>query len=154
MKRYFALLLIFAILMPPVLHAEDVWTMAESDQYGKKAGGMFGRGLINLATCWVDVIVSTVEGTKTGPAFIGTVGGLGRGIGCTALRALSGGLDVVSFWVPSFNGFPVCKSYADCISCAPKAEIVPAMAPAAPQAEVVEAPAPVIAESPMRYVKK
>lgn len=157
MKKLFSLVLVFCMAMGPLAHADDVWTMAESDQYGRKAGGMLGRGVVNVATSFMDVIVHTVEGTKDGPPLFGTLAGLGTGIGCTALRLTSGALDVLTFWVPGFNGFVVCKSYKDCINCEP--EIAPVMpvpavaAPAAvtPYAEPVPAKRP---ESPMKYVKK
>lgn len=109
----FALFLV--ILVPQSQAQESVWDMASSDQYGKKFGGMLGRGLINAATCFVDVIVHTVEGTKEGPPFVGTLTGLGSGIGCTALRATSGVLDIATSWVPSFNGIPVSRSYSNCL---------------------------------------
>jgi len=150
MKKFFALALVVCMLAAPLAHADDVWTMAESDQYGRKAGGMLGRGVVNVATSFVDVIVQTVEGTKSGPPFFGTLTGLGTGIGCTALRLLSGALDVTTFWVPGFNGFVVCKSYKDCINCEQIA------APAAPPAPAIYSPvqpAPV-QDSPMKYVKK
>ncbi len=132
---------------------ETVWEMANSESYGKKAGGMLGRGLVNAATCFVDVIVQTVNGTKEGPPFVGTLTGLGSGIGCTALRATSGVLDVATFWVPGFNGIPVSKSYSNCLDLE---ESVPAAT------ETYEAPAaPVIAPAEvskkhdaMDYVKK
>ena len=89
---------------------------AESQEYGRKAGGMVGRGLINLSTCFVDLLVNVVNETKNGPPFVGTLVGLGKGAGCTTLRALSGATDVVTFWVPGFNGFPVSDSYDNCLA--------------------------------------
>lgn len=118
MKRgnfLFSLILALGIAAPAVLAQENVWDMAQSEQYGKKAAGMLGRGLLNAATCFVDLIVQTVEGTKAGPPFVGTLTGLGGGIGCAALRATSGVLDVGTFWVPGFNGFPVSRSYNNCL---------------------------------------
>ena len=118
MKRgnlLFSLILALGISAPAVLAQENVWDLAQSEQYGKKAAGMLGRGLINAATCFVDLIQQTVEGTKAGPPFVGTLTGLGGGIGCTALRATSGVLDVGTFWVPGFNGFPVSRSYNNCL---------------------------------------
>lgn len=32
------------------------------------------------------------------------------------LRALSGGVDLATFWVPGFNGFPVSDSYDNCLA--------------------------------------
>lgn len=128
---------------------ETVWDMANSEQYGKKAGGMLGRGLINAATCFVDVIVQTVNGTQDGPPFVGTLTGLGAGIGCTALRATSGVLDVVTFWVPGFNGIPVGRSYANCL------EVDEVTAPGSYEAPGVAAQAPASRQQDaMEYVKK
>ena len=117
MKKGLLLALLFALLLTPRAFAADesVWEMAKSEQYGKKAGGMLGRGLVNVATCFVDIIVQTVHGTQDGPPFVGTLTGLGGGLGCTALRVTSGALDVVTFWVPGFNGIPVSKNYDNCL---------------------------------------
>ncbi len=153
------LLLAFLMLLTliPVARAgeESVWEMAKSDQYGKKVGGMLGRGLVNAATCFVDVIVQTVHGTQDGPPFVGTLTGLGGGIACTALRATSGVLDVATFWVPGFNGIPVSKDYSNCLE-VEEESVAPAAAPApavsAPTPVVEEQPAP--ARDPLEYVKK
>lgn len=118
MKKFFAiftLCLFTAGMSAQAAESQDVWQMAKSQSYGTKAGGMFGRGLLNFGTCFVDILVQTVEKTQTGPAFIGTMSGLGSGLGCTALRATSGATDVLTFWVPNFNGFPVSSSYSNCL---------------------------------------
>ncbi len=124
---------------------EDVWQMANSSQYGKKVGGMLGRGIINVATCFVDIIVQTVDGTKVGPPFVGTLTGLGGGIGCAALRVSSGAVDVLSFWVPGFNGIPVGRSYSNCLeedTSAPadtyQAPVVTEQVPAARQSNAMD----------------
>jgi len=114
LKGTFSLVLILALVTPNA-HAADVWTMAESPSYGRKAMGMIGRGLINVITSPVDLIVQTVDKTKSGPPIIGTLAGLGSGLGCTVVRAGSGIIDVVTFWVPSFNGIPVSRSYSNCL---------------------------------------
>ena len=89
---------------------------AESPDYGRKFGGMIGRGVINVATSFVDLLVNVVNETRNGPPVVGTLVGLGKGAGCTTLRALSGGVDLVTFWVPGFNGFPVSDSYENCLA--------------------------------------
>ena len=106
-----------------VLCAPTVWAAptpaheaAESPVYGRKFGGMLGRGLINLSTCFVDLLVNVVQETRTGPPLVGTLVGLGKGVGCTTLRALSGAVDVTTFWVPGFNGFAVSDSYENCLA--------------------------------------
>ena len=122
MKKTAISLLLFSFILTPLTPSasaadavDNVWDAAKSEVYGTKAGGMLGRGLLNAVTCFVDVLVHTVEGTKEGPPLIGTLTGLGSGIGCTALRAISGVLDVATFWVPGFNGFPVSRSYSNCL---------------------------------------
>ncbi len=156
-KGVFALLALLMLSAATTAYAQsdDVWTMAESDQYGKKAGGMLGRGLVNVATCFVDIIVQTVNGTKEGPPFVGTMTGLGGGLGCTALRVTSGALDVLTFWVPDFNGIPVGRSYDDCLDY----EEPVSEQPSEPAVNAYEAPAaaPVASSrqhDPMDYVKK
>ena len=94
----------------------QIHAAAESQKYSTKAGGMLGRGLLNAATCFVDVLVNTVNETKSGPPLIGTLTGLAKGTGCGVLRLGSGAVDVVTFWVPGFNGFPVSDSYEDCLA--------------------------------------
>ena len=88
---------------------------AESSEYGRKAGGMLGRGVLNVATSFVDLPVAIVNETHGGPPLVGTLVGLGKGLGCTTLRALSGGLDILTFWVPGFNGMPVSDTYGNCL---------------------------------------
>ncbi len=156
-----------AILMPRISMADDVWDLAESDQYGKKAAGMVGRGLINAATSPVDLVVQTVESTQEGPPFFGTLTGLASGLGCTALRASSGIMDVATFWVPGFNGFKVSRSYSNCLESeytkarySPVRQEQPDVQPQ--QVVVVQEPAspvvvqaePQAAHNPMDYVKK
>lgn len=89
---------------------------AESPEYGRKFGGMIGRGVINAATCFVDVLVNVVNETKAGPPLVGTVTGAAKGLVCGTLRLGSGAVDVLTFWVPGFNGFPVSDSYDDCLA--------------------------------------
>ncbi len=108
-------LVICAFLLVPASFAKDVWENAQSDVYKEKLGGMLGRGFVNVATSPVDIFVQTVNRSKDGPPLLGTLTGMAGGLGCTALRASSGIVDVALFWVPSFNGFPVSRSYDNCI---------------------------------------
>lgn len=138
-------LVICAFLLAPLGLAKDAWEMAQSDVYKEKLGGMFGRGLINVATSPVDIFVQTVNKTKTGAPLIGTLTGMAGGLGCTALRASSGIVDVAFSWVPGFNGFPVAKSYDNCLE--ESSEVVqPVQASAAYQETVAPAsePAPLV----------
>ena len=162
-------LVICAFLLAPVSFAKDVWEMAQSDLYKEKTGGMLGRGLVNVATSPVDIFVQTVNRTKTDAPLIGTLTGMAGGLGCTALRASSGIVDVALFWVPGFNGFPVNRSYDNCLeeTEAPAVQepvAAPVVAPASQEpivtvTEAEPAPAPVrkrVAKkhSAYDYVKK
>ena len=157
MKKNVMFFLLLSFILTPSLWAQkavdDVWSSANSQVYGTKLGGMLGRGLLNVATCFVDVIVHTVEGSKQGPPIVGTMTGLGSGIGCTALRVSSGALDLVTFWVPGFNGFPVSRSYSNCLNFEEEGEL-----PIKPQETApAVAPAPVVAapdaHAPEQYAK-
>jgi len=153
-------------LSAPTAAFADLWSQAESDQYGAKAGGMLGRGLINAASCFVDIIVQTVDKTQSGPPVVGTLAGIGSGAACTILRAGSGVVDVATFWVPGFNGVPVSRDYHDCIlqsisSSAGTSYTSQASVPSSSYAEAPQvttrtqaAPATTGAHDPMKYVKK
>lgn len=160
MKKVVILLsLSFLFILPNVWAEEggdDVWTAAQSEVYGTKAGGMLGRGVLNVATCFVDVIVHTVEGTKQGPPLVGTLTGLGSGIACTALRVTSGALDIVTFWVPGFNGIPVTKNYKNCLEEETEEfEVQPQeMAPARSPEEYAKPAEPKKKHDTLDYVKK
>ena len=130
-----------------------VHEMAESQDYGQKAGGMIGRGVVNAVTFWVDPLVGTVDGSKAGPPLIGTLTGFARGLGCGALRLGSGAVDIVSFWGPGFNGFPVSDSYNDCLAvgASTRAESETEAAPSAGVSEPsdeVQAPPPASEPAP------
>ena len=106
-----------------VLGAQPAWAArtsvheaAESQQYGRKFGGMIGRGALNVVTSPVDVVVNLVNETKAGPPLVGTLTGIGKGLGCGVLRLGSGAIDLVTFWVPGFNGMPVSDSYDNCLA--------------------------------------
>ena len=137
--------------------------MAESADYQQKVFGMIGRGVVNAATCFVDPLVQTVNETKAGPALIGTLTGLARGTGCGVLRLGSGAIDVLTFWVPGFNGFPVSDSYDNCITTShaapPPPESTPEISPEeAPSSETGGAEsqpaAPALPASPTKKVWK
>lgn len=130
MKRIF---LGIAVAVMLVVSAQPAWAVrtrvheaAESPQYGRKFGGMLGRGVLNVVTCFVDVLVNVVNETTSGPPLVGTLTGVGKGVGCGVLRLGSGAVDIVTSWVPGFNGFPVSDSYDNCFAAgAPAASELP-----------------------------
>ena len=155
MKKALVFGTLFCFLFSYTAQAKNVWEMAQSPKYGEKAGGMLGRGLLNAATCFVDIPVQTVKGSKEGkPEFIGAVGGFAKGSVCTVLRATSGVIDVAGFWVPGFNGLPVSRSYDNCLA---SAEAAPAYAPPTTVYQQATPVAPRLeptTESRMKYIKK
>ena len=163
MKKQAMFFFLLLVLLTPRLWAQEavdnVWQAANSKVYGTKLGGMLGRGLLNVATCFVDLIVHTVDGTKEGPPVVGTLTGLGSGLGCTALRVTSGALDLVTFWVPDFNGFPVSRSYSNCLEFQKEEmEVKPqeaaAQAPPLKPEDYAKPAAPAHHHDAMEYVKK
>lgn len=153
MKKAIAFGALFCFLFTANAQAKDIWQMAESPKYGEKLGGMLGRGLLNVATCFVDMPVQMVEGAKEGkPEFIGAIGGFAKGATCTVLRAGSGVIDVATSWVPGFNGLPVSRSYKNCLdfgTSAPTESYVP-------PTTVYQGGSPgvVPSESRLKYIKK
>ena len=133
---------------------------AESQRYGQKFGGMIGRGALNVLTSPVDVITNVVTETKNGPPFVGTMTGVGKGLGCGVLRLGSGAVDLVTFWVPGFNGFPVSDQYGNCLASdaavveepLPAGDSQPAQTWDVPTTEPGAAQVPV--EQPKKYWKK
>ena len=133
MKKLVVIIATLIVLSPSAWATRTpVHEAAESSDYGRKFGGMIGRGALNAVTCFVDVIVNTVNETKAGPPFVGTLTGLAKGAGCGVLRLGSGAVDLVTFWVPGFNGFPVSDSYEDCfaMTTAPASTVQPSEVPA------------------------
>ena len=139
-----AVLSVLLVSQPAWAARTQIHEAAESQAYGRKFGGMIGRGALNAVTCFVDVLVNVVNETKAGPPFVGTLTGLAKGTGCGVLRLGSGAVDLVTFWVPGFNGFPVSDSYENCLAISNPSASVSAPAPRAPvqPAPVMEPPAP------------
>ena len=125
MKQLVVASLVWLVMVPNAWAVRTTaHQMAESPIYKEKAGGMIGRGAINVVTSFVDTLVNVVNETKAGPPFIGTLVGVVKGVSCSVLRVGSGAVDLVTFWVPGFNGFPVSDSYENCL-------VVSSMAPLA-----------------------
>jgi len=152
-KKAIVLSVLFCFFFSLNAQAKNIWEMAQSPKYGEKAGGMLGRGLLNVVTCPVDIPVSTVNGAKnTKPEFIGAVGGFATGAVCTILRATSGVIDVATFWVPGFNGIPISRNYGNCLQAEQTVAPTGAYVPPTSVYQPAQTAAP--AESRMKYVKK
>jgi len=83
----------------------------------------------------VDLLVNTVNETRNGPPLLGTLVGVAKGAGCSSLRLLSGAVDVTTFWVPGFNGFPVSDSYDNCLAVSPAGVSQMGLPPGSPVGE-------------------
>ncbi len=166
MKRAFLGVTLAAMV---VVSAQPAWAVrtqvheaAESQQYGRKFGGMIGRGALNIVTSFVDVLVNVVNDTKAGPPLVGTLTGVAKGLGCGVLRLGSGAVDIVTSWVPGFNGFPVSDSYENCFASGASVVSAPDSAPAAPDASSWEVPTtepgaaqlPATPPAPKKHTKK
>ena len=157
MKKAIFFSTLFCFIFSFTAQAKDVWEMAQSPKYGEKVGGMLGRGLLNVATCFVDIPVQTVNGAKEGrPEFIGAIGGFAKGSACTVLRAASGVIDVGGSWVPSFNGVPVSRSYDNCLEAAAESAQEAYTPPGTVYQQAVPAPQTSAAptENRLKYIKK
>jgi putative exosortase-associated protein (TIGR04073 family) len=154
MKKAIVFGTLFCFIVAANAQAKDVWEMSDSPKYGEKAGGMLGRGLLNVVSCFVDIPVQMVRGAEQKkPEFMGALGGLATGAGCTILRAGSGVIDVATFWIPNFHGLPVSRGYENCLDFSTTGgSTETGYAPPTTVYEPAGQAAP--AESRMKYVKK
>jgi putative exosortase-associated protein (TIGR04073 family) len=78
--------------------------MAQQRPYGEGVLTKFARGLVNSATGWMELFKQPyVGGQKEGAE--GAILGIGKGIGWTVGRTLSGVYDVVTFPIPLPENF-------------------------------------------------
>lgn len=118
MKRTAGMVALSLVLVcqPAWATRTSVHEAAESAEYGRKFGGMIGRGALNAVTFFLDPVVNIVNETKNGPPLVGTLTGIAKGLGCGVLRLGSAAVDLTTFWVPGFNGVPVSDSYDNCLA--------------------------------------
>lgn len=75
----------------------------DNEQEENSAMNKLERGAINVATCWMEVPDGVAKGNKEEEPVKGTILGIIGGACATALRAVTGVLDVVTFWLPPYN---------------------------------------------------
>ena len=90
--------------------------------YPTKAGATLTRGLTNTLLGWTELFRRPVEEVKTGG---NVVNGMGKGVGYSVQRTLSGLGEVLTFWTPKVQGTYV-RFSDDCPVCMGKQ---PAAAP-------------------------
>ena len=74
--------------------------------YLVKFPSMILRGVVNIITSPAEIVVHTVKGTKEGKPVVGTLVGLGEGVGWTLDHIGRGVLDIVGSIVPNYHGAP------------------------------------------------
>jgi|GEM_PF-400700 len=72
-----------------------------ADDYGSQAAAKFSRGIINLATGWLEVPKNISNESQKSNAGVGLTYGTVKGSVHTAGRSAAGALDVATFYVPS-----------------------------------------------------
>ena len=82
---------------------------ATSESYLVKAPAMLFRGLHNVAFGWAEIISQPIRHSRNAPLFVGTATGLVMGPVMAVTRTGSGLVDVLTFWVPKFHGWPLSK---------------------------------------------
>lgn len=69
--------------------------------YGANVGEKLGRGLVNVATGWVEIPKNIVNTSQDSNVGIGVTWGLAKGIGHTIGRTLVGAGELATFFVPT-----------------------------------------------------
>jgi putative exosortase-associated protein (TIGR04073 family) len=75
----------------------------ETINYENSPLGKIGRGLINLATCWVEIPASMCRVSKKNDPAVGISLGTAEGVCNTLLRGATGVYDTVTFVVPEYD---------------------------------------------------
>ncbi len=86
------------ILLMSLLVATPLFA-TEAGQYATDAGTKLGRGVVNVATGWVEIPKQSVIGGKEN-GVLGGFGGFFKGIGLGVARTLAGAFEIATFWVP------------------------------------------------------
>ena len=81
-------------------------------RYESSPVNKFGRGLINAATCWLEVPAEVYRVAKEKGNFVGGTLGLLQGVCSTLLRAATGVVDVATFIIPPYNHPLIQPEYA------------------------------------------
>jgi len=109
MKKWCALLTVIVIFSSVIANAEksaypgtlsdEAMIMMQphsADEWFEKWSFKMSRGVINCASCWVELPRSIFVETADNP-FIGPLKGIFKGGGLTLMRAFAGGMDICTF---------------------------------------------------------
>lgn len=76
---------------------------ADELSYQKTPFNKFGRGLVNTATCWLEIPAEFFQVSQEKNPAAGVIIGFPKGLFMTALRCLTGLIDVVTFVIPPYD---------------------------------------------------
>lgn len=93
--------LIFISISALVAGLFSLGAVAFADDYGSQAAAKFSRGIINLATGWLEVPKNISNESQKSNAGVGLTYGTVKGSIHTVGRTAAGALDTVTFFVPS-----------------------------------------------------
>lgn len=71
-----------------------------ADTVTRSASGKFGRGCVNIATGWCEMIYCPMEITRDRGRFLGATWGPMKGVAMTVLRTVGGVLEAGLFFYP------------------------------------------------------
>lgn len=89
-----------AVLAASVAVASDQADVETADTVTRSASGKFGRGCVNIATGWCEMIYCPMEITRERGYFLGATWGALKGIAMTGLRTIGGVLEAGLFFYP------------------------------------------------------
>ncbi|MEJ2744086.1 MAG: exosortase system-associated protein, TIGR04073 family [bacterium] len=89
-----------AVLGASVAVASEKTDVETADTVTKRASGKFGRGCVNAATGWCEMIYCPMEITRERGRFLGATWGPLKGIAMTVLRTVGGVFEAGLFFYP------------------------------------------------------
>ena len=95
----------------------DLQTTPMASRYLAQAEHKIVRGTLNLVTAPADVVVCAVQGAlgivddQTMVTLVNLPIGMTEGVQHSSARALSGAVDILTFWLPGVSGVPSPRSY-------------------------------------------
>lgn len=83
-----------------VILVAAIAVVVASPVYAQDMGHKAGRGLVNVATGWLELPKTIHDGSQEENPVVGVTTGIFKGVGKAVLRTLVGAYEVVTFPVP------------------------------------------------------
>ncbi len=96
MKKVFVLAVAILVAFMPLSFANSVCDEVNSSSYMKAAGAKLVRGVGNVALSWVEVFREPIINTNKWE-------GVGRGFWQAGVRAVTGAVEAVTFFIPGVH---------------------------------------------------